>query len=164
MLNIKQISFLTVLIVLFLCGESYSQEMSIAVSYLRGEKSKDSFSATENYALNGTSLSFSTKYTGRMGNEDPRSRVCTLQDKDTTALRNLIFEYGLNVTDSLISETTKSSFPQYYTAINMSISVDGVESKITVNGDTYELAESEYYKKVIKFIMYLRNTALNCIK
>lgn len=162
MLRIKHILFCITVIALLTPVKLFSQPLSVAVSYVRGEISKDSHSSTENYSINGTALSFSMVNKGRTGNENIDPKLCTLEEKDTVAIRNMILTSGFNVSDSLITEKNNSDSPKYYTVVSISILLDGAESKIKVNGDTKEMAENEFYQKVVKFVMYLRNVAINC--
>lgn len=142
-------------------ADIFSQELSVTVSYLRGEISKDSFSSNESYSINGTALASSTSSKGRTGDKDGVPKLCTLEEKDTVAIRNLILTGGFNVSDSLIT-LEKLGIPRFFTKISIAITLDGTESTINIDGDTELLAENEYYKNVMRFIMYMRNTAINC--
>lgn len=157
-----KILFCIAVITALMPAKLISQPLSVAVSYVRGEISKDSHSSTENYSINGTALSFSMMNKGKTGNEIIDPKLCTLEEKDTVAIRNMILTSGFNVSDSLVTEKIQADAPQYYTTVSISISLDGTESKIKVNGDTKEMAENEFYQKVVKFVMYLRNMAINC--
>ena len=62
----KKISalFILLLISFLVTNNTSSQDFSLAIDYLKGEKSKDSHSVEESYAISNTSFAYTVKYTG----------------------------------------------------------------------------------------------------
>lgn len=140
-----------------------SQDITIAVSYLNGEKSKDSHSSSEKITVSGTSVSYSIKYSGRKGKNDiDMDKTCEFTEPNITNIRKTIETKSLNVTDSLFSENSKSKSFEVYTNISIAISMDGKDYKIRINGDTAEFKESQLYKNSMYFITLLSKMAKDC--
>lgn len=142
---------------------SNAQDMTIAVSYLKGEKSKDSHSTSEKISISGTSVSYSVKYSGRKGKNDiDMDKTCEFTEQDLKNIRKTIETKSLNVTDSLFQENSKYKSFEVYTNISIAISMDGQDYKIRINGDTSEFKDSQLYKNSMYFITMLSNMAEDC--
>lgn len=147
----------------FAFGNTCSQDFSIAVSYLAGEKSKDSHSTSEKYAISGSSVSYSVKYSGRKGKNDiDMDKVCEFTEQNIENIKKTIIAKELNVTDSLFQESSKTKSFEQYTNISIAISMDGNEYKIRINGDTSELKDSSLYKNSMYFITLLHKMVKDC--
>lgn len=152
-----------VLIIIFLFASSAAQDLNIAISYLQGEKSKDSHSTDESFAISNTSVAYSVKYTGKKGkNQQDMEKTCTFTEQDLINIRKTIETKGLNVNDSLFQESSKTKSFEVYTRINIAIVMDGQEYKININGDTKELEDSMLYKNSVFFITMLRKMVEDC--
>lgn len=152
-----------VLIIIFLSASSAAQDLNIAISYLQGEKSKDSHSTDESFAISNTSVAYSVKYTGKKGkNQQDMEKTCTFTEQDLINIRKTIETKGLNVNDSLFQESSKTKSFEVYTRINIAIVMDGQEYKININGDTRELEDSMLYKNSVFFITMLRKMVEDC--
>lgn len=147
----------------FACNRANSQELTIAIYYLHGEKSKDTHSSTEKIAINNSSVTYSVKYSGRRGKNDiDTNKTCEFTEQDIENIKQTIITKELNVNDSLFSESSKSKSFEVYTNISIAISMDGNEYKIRINGDRLELDDSKLYKNSIFFITMLRKMAKDC--
>lgn len=152
-----------VLIIIFLSASSAAQDLNIAISYLQGEKSKDSHSTDESFAISNTSVAYSVKYTGKKGkNQQDMEKTCTFTEQDLINIRKTIETKGLNVNDSLFQESSKTKSFEVYTRISIAIVMDGQEYKININGDTRELEDSMLYKNSVFFITMLRKMVEDC--
>ena len=161
----KKISalFILLLISFLVTNNTSSQDFSLAIDYLKGEKSKDSHSVEESYAISNTSVAYTVKYTGHKGkNQEDLSKTCTFTEQDLTNIKKTIETKGLNVTDSVLSKLVKSKNFEIYTRINISINMDGQEYKITINGDTAEFNDEKLYKDTEFFITMLRKMVEGC--
>ncbi len=139
------------------------QDMTISSSYLIGEKSKDSHSTSEKISINGTSVSYSVKYSGHKGKNDiDMDKSCEFTEQDLKNIRKTIETKSLNVTDSLFQENSKYKSFEVYTNISIAISMDGQEYKIRINGDTAEFKDSQLYKNSLYFITLLSKMAKDC--
>ncbi len=140
-----------------------SQDFSIAVSYLAGEKSKDSHSSSESFAIDGRSVAYSVKYSGRKGKNDiDMDKVCEFTEQNIENIKKTIISKELNVVDSLFQETSKTKSFEQYTNINIAIRMDGQDYKIRINGDILEFEDSKLYKNSLFFITLLRKMVKDC--
>jgi hypothetical protein len=152
-----------VLAIVFFIGVSAAQDLNIAISYLYGEKSKDSHASDESFAISNTSVAYSVKYSGRKGNnQDDMEKTCTFTEQDLKNIRKTIETKGLNVNDSLESKMSKTKDFEIFTRINIAINMDGQEYKINISGDTIEFDESDLYKNSVFFITMLRKMVDDC--
>ncbi|MBN8585947.1 MAG: hypothetical protein J0M37_12730 [Ignavibacteria bacterium] len=159
-----KLNLILLFIVLFLTASiSNSQDLNIAISFLQGEKSKDSHSTEESYAISNSAAAYSVKYSGRKSkNQQDTEKTCTFSEQDLKNIKQTIETKGLNVTDSLYQESSKTNSFEVYTRINMVINMDGQEYKININGDTKELEDAKLYKNSIFFITMLRKMIEGC--
>lgn len=152
-----------VLTIIFLSAVSSAQDLNIAISYLYGEKSKDSHSTEESYSISNTSVAYSVKYSGRKGkNQVDMDKTCTFTEQDIINIRKTIETKGLNVNDSLYQQTSKTKSFEVYTRINIAINMDGQDYKININGDTIEFDDAALYKNSVFFITMLRKMVEAC--
>ncbi len=153
----------SIVTVLFFSAVSLSQDLNLAINYLHGEKSKDSHSSEESFAISNTSVAYSIKYSGRKGkNQQDMEKTCTFTEQDLKNIRKTIEEKGLNVNDSLFQESSKTSSYEVYTRINIAINMDGQAYKININGDTREFDDAMLYKNSVFFITMLRKMVEGC--
>jgi hypothetical protein len=158
----KTISIISFILLFSICPAN-AQDFTLAISYLSGEKSKDSHSTEESIAINETSAAYSIKYFGRKGeNQHDNNKTCTFTEQDILDIRAVIVKKGLNKTDSLFSESSKSKSYEVYTNISISMTLDGQEYKIKINGDTNELNDAKLYKSSLLLITRIRNMIENC--
>ena len=152
-----------VLAIIFFSASSAAQDLNIAISYLYGEKSKDSHASEESFAISNTSVAYSVKYSGRKGkNQVDMDKTCTFTEQDMKNIRKTIESKELNVNDSLFQQSSKTKSYEVYTNINIAINMDGQEYKIKINGDTIEFDESKLYKNSVFFITMLRKMVEDC--
>lgn len=145
------------------CSISYSQELNIAISYLSGEKSKDSHSTEENFAISNSAVAYSVKYKGRKSDkQEDKSKVCTFTEQDLKNIRQTIETKGLNVTDSLFQESSKTKSLEHYCNIVIDMDIDGQKYKIRINGDIKEFEDKDLYKNSVFFITMLRRMVESC--
>lgn len=147
----------------FFAAVSYSQDLNIAIYSLAGEKSKDSHSTEESFAISNTSVAYSVKYSGHRSNkQEDMNKICTFTEQDIKNIRQTIETKELNVNDSIFSESSKSKSIEYYVNISMEISLDGQPYKIKINGDVKELEDNRLYKNTMFFITMLRKMVEGC--
>lgn len=151
-------------VILFLMVSfSNAQDLNIAINFLQGEKSKDSHSMEESYAISNSSAAYSVKYSGRKGkNQQDMEKTCTFSEQDLKNIKQTIETKGLNVNDSLIQESSKTQSYEVYTRLNISIDMDGQTYKIVINGDTNEFEKEKLYKNSMFFITMLRKMVEGC--
>jgi hypothetical protein len=154
---------IVVLAIIFFSAVSSAQDMNIAISYLYGEKSKDSHSSEESFAISNTSVAYTVKYSGRKGkNQQDMEKTCTFTEQDLKNIRKTIETKGLNVNDSLESKMSKTKDFEIFTRINIAINMDGQEYKINISGDTIEFDDAALYKNSVFFITMLRKMVEDC--
>jgi len=155
--------FISSFVILALFSFAQAQDLNIAISYLHGEKSKDSHSTEESYAISNYAVAYSVKYSGRKGKkQQDMEKTCTFSEQDLKNIKQTIETKGLNVTDSLFQQSSKTKSYEVYTNISMAINIDGQEYKIRINGDTIEFDDSVLYKNSVFFISMLRKMVEGC--
>ncbi len=155
--------FLSVLCSVIFAAGIYGQDLTVSAYYLLGEKSKDSHSTEETFAVSNSSVAYTVKYSGKKGkNQVDAEKTCTFTDQDLTNLRKTIETKELNVNDSLLSEHFKSKSFEVYTNISLNIVMDGQEYRIRINGDTIEFDDSKLYKNTVFFLTMLRKMIEGC--
>lgn len=145
-----------------LCSISYSQDFLVAIYYLHGEKSKDSHSTEESFAITDNQVVYAVEYTGKKGNNKDMNKICTFSEQDIKNIKQTITTKNLNVVDSLFQESSKTKNIEKYTNLDMVIKMDGNDYRIIINGDTKELEDSMLYKNSIFFITMLRKMVEGC--
>ena len=141
----------------------YSDDLSLDIYYLNGEKSKDSHSSDETFALSGYSMSYSVKYHGRKGkNQHDTVKECTFTEQNIKNIIATIEKKSLNVNDSLFTDESKSKSFESYCNIHLKIVLNGSEYHIKINGDTESLDDNDLYKNSVYFITLLRKMAQDC--
>lgn len=153
-----------VLIFLFaLSAACYSQDFLVAVSYLHGEKSKDSHSSEESIAITGNSVAYSIEFSGRRGkNDKDMSKTCTFTEQDIKNIKQTIETKNLNVVDSLYQESSKTQSFERYVNLDMVFKMDGSDYRIKINGDIKEFEDKTLYKNSMFFITMLRKMVEGC--
>jgi hypothetical protein len=155
--------FISVFVLLICASLLNAQDLNIAISYLHGEKSKDSHSSEESFAISNSAVAYSIKYSGRKGkNQQDMEKTCTFTEQDLKNIKQTIETKGLNVNDSLFQQSSKTKSYEVYTNISMAINIDGQEYKIRINGDTIEFDDSSLYKNSVFFITMLRKMIEGC--
>src|SRR4030095_15625860 len=148
---------LIILILFLLPVISFSEGIDIAISYTKGEKSKDSHSSTESIAIGGYKAAYSIEYSGRRGiGEQNDEKNCTLSKKKVQVIKDVIIEKGLNTNDELIDESTKYKSYELFCNISISMTIDGQDYKIKINGDIAEIGHKDLYKNAIALIDKIR--------
>jgi hypothetical protein len=151
-----------VLIFLFVMSAGvYSQDFLVAISYLHGEKSKDSHSTEESFAITGDLAAYSVEYKGRIKKED-NSKTCNFTEQDIKNIKQTIETKNLNVVDSLYQESSKTQSYERYINLEMVIKMDGGDYRIKINGDIKEFEDKMLYKNSIFFITMLRKMVEGC--
>ena len=60
-----------------------AQEFTLTINYFAGEKSKDSHSTEENFAITGMFASYTIEFSGHRGkNQHDTEKACTFTEKD----------------------------------------------------------------------------------
>ena len=140
-----------------------AQEFTLAVNYLAGEKSKDSHSTEENFAITGRFTSYTIEFSGHRGSEQHDTDwTCRFSDKDIEMIKKAIVEKELNHSVAYSTEESKSKSFEQYCNISISVAMDGSTYKITLNGDVVDLKNNNDYKNALSFITVLRKMFEDC--
>jgi hypothetical protein len=159
----KTIKSVAVFLMVIAIQNLFGQELTMTVYYLKGEKSKDSHSSEEQFAIAQTTVAYSIKYSGRRGkNQNDSEKFCTFTEQDVKNIVQTVTDKGLNVTDSAYVETSKTKSFEVYTNINIAMMIDGKDYSIKINGDTEQLSDSKLYKNSIFLITLLRKMVKDC--
>jgi len=156
-------SGILVIALFFQAYSLYSDDLSLDIYYLNGEKSKDSHSSVEKFLLNGYLMTYSVKYSGhRSSKQKDTTKECTFTDQDIKNIQYSIEKQGMNVNDSLFSDESKSKSYEHYCNIHIKIVLNGNEYHIKVNGDTELLDKNGLYKNSVYFITFMRKMVKDC--
>ena len=141
---------------------SYSQQPFLTIYYYYGEKSKDSHSSTENISINGSSVSYSVKYSGRKGpDQNDEEKTCTLTNEQLEKINKTINDKHLNVTDSvIINNGSHNSGYQVSATVIISLIRSGKTTRTKAKGKTSDLADKPLYKNSL----YLLHTIKDMLK
>lgn len=138
-------------------------EFTLAVNYLAGEKSKDSHSTEENFAITGRFSSYTIEFRGHKGkNQNDTEKTCSFSDKDIEKIKKAIIEKELNHSVAYSTEESKSKSFEQYCNITISIVMDGNTYKIALNGDLVDLKNNTDYNNAVSFIAMLRKMFEGC--
>ena len=138
-----------------------SQDFLVAISYLYGEKSKDSHSTEESFAVTDNNAAYSVKYSGKIKKED-NSKICNFTEQDIKNIKQTIETKNLNVVDSLYQESSKMQSYERYINLEMVFKLDGGDYRVKINGDIKEFEDKMLYKNSIFFITMLRKMVEGC--
>jgi hypothetical protein len=106
----RSIFLLLLPVCLLLSRSSMAQQPFLTIYYYYGEKSRDSHSNTENISINGSSVLYSIKYSGRKGPaQKDEEKTCTLTSEQLEKINKTIKEKHLDVTDSVIINNDKQN-------------------------------------------------------
>ena len=141
---------------------SYSQQPFLTIYYYYGEKSKDSHSSTENISINGSSVSYSVKYSGRKGpDQNDEEKTCTLTNEQLEKINKTIKEKHLDLTDSvIINNGSHNSGYQVSTTVIITLARAGTTTKTKCKGRPADLAGKPLYKNSL----YLLETIKSMLK
>lgn len=155
----------TLILIIFFISSAicFSQGLDLSISYTNGEKSKDSHTTVESIAIGGYDAAYSIKYSGHRGPEqNDDSKTCRFSKKNINAIKDFIVEKGLNKNDSLFDESTKYKSFEIFVNISTAMTIDGINYKIRINGDTAEIGGKDLYKNVIELINKIRKMIEDC--
>lgn len=145
--------------------QAHADAFVIKISYLEGEKSKDSWLRQRDYNIDGGSFSYSMSYDGhRTKGEKSESKSCILSDTKISDLQKFLDENNLFVNDSLFDKDEKySSFERF---VNLAITVSYAEKvgRIRINGDISGFKEKDLYKRALRLVDYLEGILSNDCK
>ncbi len=155
------VSFLFLLVLH--CSGTKADSFKLNISYFKGEKSKDSHSSNEIFSIEGQTVSYSIKYSGRRGkNQEDSQKECTFTEQDIANIKTTIISKGLNSNQTLTEENSKSKSFEVYCNIVLDLTLDGSDYKIRINGDTQEFNNNVFYNDTIFFIALLQKMVKDC--
>jgi len=151
------------LVLLSFAESSLSDDFYIKIYYLNGEKSKDSYSVSEDIFVRGMTAEYSVKYSGRISSEkSDTGKSCTVTGEAIDSIKSIIVNRRLTVIDSLYGESSKTKSIQRYCSINIECRFSGHIFKIKINGDLEELREKELYENSVYLISFIRDLIEKC--
>lgn len=154
---------ISIILLLLICRFSSAQEWAFSISFVNGEKSKDSRATVENFTFGDSSLSYIVMFTGhRTKDQVDGEKKCKISKADSKMLLDFILTNNLNKNDSLFQKSSKTKSFEIYINIVIAIVIDNDLYKILINGDIIEFQENDLYKKVMQFIDLVRNLTTKC--
>ncbi len=143
---------------------SYSQQPFLTIYYYYAEKSKDSHSSTENFSINGSSVLYSVKYSGRRGpDQKDEVKTCTLSNEQLEKINKTIKDKHLNVTDSvIINNGDHNSGYQVNATIIITLIRSGKTTRTKAKGKPSDLAEKPLYKNSLYLFRIIKDMVKLC--
>ena len=154
---------LLMLIVLLSAGNTVAQQPSLTIYNYYGEKGKDTHSTSENISINGSTVSYSVKYTGRRGpNQQNEEKSCTLTSEQLEKINKTISEKQLNVTDSLIITLPEAKGTQVTSNVSITVTIAGKTTKTKCKGDPSDLAGKQLYNNSLYLFRLVKSMVDIC--
>jgi hypothetical protein len=143
---------------------SYSQQPFLVIYYYYGEKSRDNHSSTENISINGSTVSYSVKYSGRKGpNQNDEVKTCTLTSDQLGKINKTIRDRHLDVTDSIIiSNESHNSGYQLSATVIISLAKAGKTARVKCKGDPANLSDKLLYKNSLYLLQTIKDMVELC--
>lgn len=150
-------------IVLLNAAKIVAQQPSLTIYNYYGEKGKDSHSTSENISINGSTVYYSVKYTGRRGpNQENEEKTCTLTSEQLEKINNTITEKRLNVTDSLIIVQPEERGMQVTASVSISVTIAGKTTWAKCKGNPSDLAGKPLYDNSLYLFRLVKNMVNIC--
>jgi len=158
-----KMSYIFIVLFFTFSKASHSQQPFLSIYSSYSEKSKDSHSTTENISLSGTTVVYSVKYTGRRGPDQKDERKeCTLSNEQVSNIRKAIRDKQLNITDSLIDNSSSNNSYKVSTAITTTVTNGNKTTKVKVKGSPSALNGKPLYKNSLYLLNLIRKMLDNC--
>jgi hypothetical protein len=149
--------------ILLFCKVASADSFMIKISYLEGEKSKDSWTKTSEINVSGSEITYTSSKTGHgKGVNRVTSKACTLSDEDMKKVQDYIVDKNMLVTDSLIDNEFKYKAYERFASANVFLSYGERIGRIKLNGDLVAIGNNELYIKVSTLFQMLEDMAGKC--
>lgn len=150
-------TILFLLLPVFLNKSTMAQQPFLTIYYYYAEKSRDSHSTTEQISIGDSTLLYSVKYTGRKGpNQKDEVKTCKLTRDQLEKINKVINDKQLNVTDSIISNTTGGSGFQVTTNVIITITRSGKTTLTKTRGYVSDLTGKPLYDNSLYLIRKIK--------
>jgi hypothetical protein len=158
-----EISFILTFAFLFFQRDVFGNDFKLYLTYVQGEKSRDSYTLSTKISIEGNQVTYSKTSSGyirsKLENED---KSCMFSKVRLDSIINYIITNKLNVTDSLFDESIKYKSYELFTNITLDIENEEINSHIRINGDVSQFENQLLYKNLLDFISYLNDLIENC--
>lgn len=159
----KRTIALLMFIVLLSAGKTIAQQPSLTIYNYYGEKGKDTHSTSENISINGSTVSYSVKYTGRRGpKQENEEKTCTLTREQLEKINKAINEKNLNVTDSVIILQEEVKGTQVTAIVSIVVTIANKTTKTKCKGDPSDLAGKPLYDNSLYLFRLVKNMVDIC--
>lgn len=159
----RKFFFTLLLPALLFSAAANGQQPVLSIYKYYGEKSKDSRSASENIIINGNTLSYSAKYTGRgTAGEQEEAKTCTLTDVQLAAINKIVADKNLNRNDSLIIAPVDGDGVQVSAVLSVACTKAGSSTKVKCKGTPSALKGNPLYENSLSLYAYIKNLLNQC--
>lgn len=143
--------------------DAFSNDFKLNLTYLQGEKSKDSYTISTKINIEGNQVTYSKTSSGYIKSKlENENKSCTFSDVRLDSIMNYILTNKLNVTDSLFDKSIKYKSYELFTNIALDLENEGINTHIRINGDVSQFENELLYKSLLEFISYLNDLIDNC--
>ena len=154
---------LLLLIVLLNTGNTAAQQPSLTVYNYYGEKGRDSHSTSETISINGSTVSYSVKYTGRRAPEqESEEKTCTLTSEQLKQIYKTIIEKQLNVTDSVVILQKETGGTEVTAVVGITVTIAGKTTKTKCKGAPSDLAHKPLYDNSLYLFRQIKSMVGLC--
>lgn len=161
-----KISALFMLQVFLMSAETIvAQTPFLTIYNYYGEKGRDSHATTENISINGSTATYSVKYTGRKNaTQQNEEKFCTLTIDQLEKINKAIAEKNLNKTDSIILVQEEGIKDRQYATASVIITATkaGGVTKTKCKGDPTELAGKPLYDNSLYLFRLVKKMVDSC--
>ncbi len=154
---------LFLVIALIFTSLSLSGDITLNVTYTRGEKSKDTRSETETYFVTFGEIRYEKNYSGiTLPDELAEFKRCKIGETTLNEISGYISKYSIDTNETFYKEPFGIDEFGTYIDLIISLSMNGESYRISLSGNATEVMDNKAYMRSIEFIKELRNIARGC--
>lgn len=154
--RIVNITLVLTFVLLFIQKNVFGNDFKLSLTYLQGEKSKDSYTISTDIAMDGNQVTYSKTSSGYLRSKlKDENKTCTFTDARLDSIKNYIVGNKLNISDSLFDQSVKYKSYELFTNISLDLEMDGNVTHIRINGDVSQFEKESLYKNSLDLISYL---------
>ena len=130
-----------------------AEDLSLRITLTRGERSKDSNSATTEITINGQTLAYQKTYGGRLRGRAPERKEFELKAEDKRSLIKLIADRNLLRAESIEREQDASGVYLYF-GLSVKSAVGKSRGSVSIKGSRKAIAlkEEKLYKDAVALV------------
>lgn len=161
--RIINITLILAFVFLFIQRNVLGNDFKLNLTYLQGEKSRDSYTISTDISLDGNKVTYTKTSSGYISSKlKDENKSCIFTNARLDSIKNHIAGYKLNINDSLFDQSIKYKSYELFTNISLDLEIDGIITHLRINGDVSQFDKEPLYKNSIEFISYLLDMIDDC--